>query len=92
MLEVSTTAANYVDALRRRFELPDSTGLRIWVDRSEDSSVKVGFSDRPQADDGVVESEGALVFVSPELVDALDGHVLDVEMGEEPPGLTLRRT
>jgi Fe-S cluster assembly iron-binding protein IscA len=91
MLEVSANAATYVDAIRRRFELPASTGLRIWIDRAADSNVKVGFSDRPGTDDEVVESAGGRIFVAAELADALDGHTLDVQTDADPPALTLRR-
>ena len=91
MLEVSMKAATYVDEVRRRFELPATAGLRVWMEQSPEAAVRVGLSEEPDVDDDVVEAFGARVFVAGNLADALDGHVLDVDVAAEPPHLVLRR-
>jgi Fe-S cluster assembly iron-binding protein IscA len=91
MLELSPAAVTYVQERRRAFELPESAGLRIWLDPERERwSMKIGFRREPSMEDDVIEQTGARVFVAPELVDALTGRLLDVNDEADPPRLVLR--
>jgi Fe-S cluster assembly iron-binding protein IscA len=92
MLELSLGAAAYVDEARRHFDLPESAGLRIWVDdpQKAESPFHVGFTNAPDASDEVVERWGARVFIASELSHALTEQVLDIDDDTEPPHLVLR--
>jgi hypothetical protein len=91
MLEMTLDAATFVDDTRRRFELPDSAGLRIWMDPdTAESTYHVGFTTKPSISDEVVEQWGARVFVAIELSEVLRGQMLDLDEAASPPRLYLR--
>lgn len=92
MLDLSLGAAAYVDEARRQFDLPDSAGLRIWIEEADDtdSPFHVAFASAPHASDDVVEKWGARVFVSSEVSHVLDEQLLDLDDDSEPPHLVLR--
>ena len=84
MLALTQNAAQAVEAIVSRSELPDSAGLRISAPPpAQDSpqpsgSLQMGVVEAPQPDDEVVE--GASLYLEQEAAQFLDDKVLDADV------------
>ena len=83
MLTLTENAATAVKTLTS--QIPTTTGgIRISDSGSPDTGFALALADAPQADDAVVETDGARVFVDPAAALALDDRVLDAQ--SDPDG------
>ena len=95
MLTVTEAAAQAINALVTKHQMPEGAGLRITRQGETTRSEGLGLSiaAAPAGDDAVVEASGARVFLPPYMVSALQDHELDVEDaeedGEEQPRFTI---
>jgi iron-sulfur cluster assembly protein len=91
MLSLTPDATAVVTSMRRQRGLPDSYGLRIYEDSSDDGQhgVRLGFSAEPVDGDEIAESEGTRVFVDPAIAPALEDTVLDTEGSGDDTRLVL---
>lgn len=90
MLHVTSTAAMALADARAEKGLPEHFGVRISSAGSNGhTAYQLGFVEEPLADDDVTETDGTRVFVAAEVVEPLDGAVLDVA---ETGRLTLTKT
>ena len=90
-MELTTTAALFLDRVRRSFDLPDSAGLRIAHDPIEAGRrIDVGFVNTPVPGDVVVRRAGCRVFLAPQIDAALRNTLLDLDRHTVPPELVLR--
>ncbi len=86
MLMLTRDAA---DVIRELAEAPGAEGVRISAAAqssldSQAPGLQIQLAPAPQADDAVVEAEGAHIFLAPEAAQALDDKVLDADVeGEE---------
>jgi hypothetical protein len=90
-VELTLSAALFLDRMRRNCDLPDSAGLRIAHHPDEAGSrIEVGFVATPEAGDVVVRRAGCRVFVAPRIDAALRNALLDLDRHTIPPELVLR--
>lgn len=83
MLTLTENAATAVKTLTS--QIPTTTGgIRISDSGSPDTGFALALAEAPQADDAVVETDGARVFVDPAAALALDDRVLDAQ--SDPDG------
>jgi Fe-S cluster assembly iron-binding protein IscA len=94
MLTLTPDATAAVARIRSQRGLPDEYGLRLYTSANADGrrSIQVQLVDAPIEGDEVAASNGANVFVAPELSDALDGRVLDATTEGAETRLVLQRT
>jgi Fe-S cluster assembly iron-binding protein IscA len=94
MLQLTPEANGVVRAMREERGIPDEYGLRVYSDSTDDGqqAIRLGFADEPFEGDKVTEDEAARVFVSPDLAEALDDIVIDVDQAGEETRLVLRPT
>lgn len=84
MLTLTPTAAQAVEAIVSRPELPDSAGLRISAPApAQDSAapsgnLQMGVVEAPQPDDQIVE--GASLYLEQGTAEFLDDKVLDADV------------
>lgn len=82
MLTITADAAEAIRTALKAPELPDSAGLRIstlsTALNGRGPTIAVHVAPAPQADDEILLSEGAQVFVAPEAVAILEDKLLDV--------------
>jgi iron-sulfur cluster assembly protein len=84
MLTLTPTAAQAVEAIVSRSELPDSAGLRISAPApAQDSaapsgSLQMGVVEAPQPDDEIIE--GSSLYLEPGTAQFLDDKVLDADV------------
>jgi len=92
VLQITDGAATFLSELRRGQDVPETYGLRIYPESTEQDEVTValGFTDEPAAGDHVTEHDGLRVFVAPELAAPLDEAAIDVTADEEAPRLVFR--
>lgn len=74
MLTLTDNAATIVKSIA---EQPETTGLRITSDGSPESAFGVSTASGPEADDQVVEQDGATVYLDPNAAAQLDDKILD---------------
>jgi iron-sulfur cluster assembly protein len=97
MLTVTEAAAQVINSLVAEHQMPETAGLRITRQGSTTRSEGLGVSiaARPADDDSVVESNGAKVFLPPNMLTVLDDQELDVdhviEDGVEQPRFVVDR-
>lgn len=97
MLTVTDAAAQAIRSLVTKHKMPDSSGLRISRQgggtRSEGLGISIAAA--PAEDETVVETDGAKVFLPPNMIMILHDQELDVEFvdegGEEQPNFTVDR-
>jgi len=79
VLEMTQTAIDVIKHIA-----PGDAGLRVFLsDGARDiQSLQVEIAEAPQADDQVLEADGAHVFLEPEAADTLDDMVLDASRYE----------
>lgn len=96
MLQITPEATGVVRAMREERGIPDEYGLRVYSDTTDDGqqAIRLGFADEPFEGDQVNEgaAESTRVFVSPDLADALDEIVIDVDQAGAETRLVLRPT
>ena len=93
MLGITDGAAAFINEVRSERQLPEHYGVRICsgAQMNGQGTVQIGFSERPLAGDGVSEVAGTRVFIAPEVTEAIDGLVLDVDDDGEQVHLVLRQ-
>lgn len=97
MLTVTAAAAQAINSLVTVHQMPEGSGLRISRQGETTKSEGLGLSiaAAPDADESVVETHGAKVFLPPNLVKVLHDQELDVERlledGEEKLTFTVDR-
>lgn len=97
MLTVTDAAAQAINSLVTKHKMPDGSGLRISRQSGTTKSEGLGVSiaAAPAADESVVETSGAKVFLPPNMIKILHDQELDVELvnedGEEKPHFTVDR-
>jgi iron-sulfur cluster assembly protein len=79
MLTLTDNAATIVKSIA---EQPETAGLRITSDGSPESAFGVSTASGPQADDQVVEQDGATVYLDPNAAQQLDDKILDAGVDE----------
>lgn len=95
MLTVSEEAARAINTLVTENQMPEGSGLRITRQGDSTRSEGLGLSiaTTPAEDESVIESNGAKVFLPPNLVKVLDEQELHVEHytedGEEKLNFTV---
>ncbi len=90
MLTVTDSACAAIATMLKTNNAPESVALRLTA--AEQGGL--GLSpDKPNDEDQSYHYEGRTVLViTPELVQKLDGVVLDSEQGEDGPQLAIRRS
>ncbi|SDS09766.1 Fe-S cluster assembly protein HesB [Agrococcus carbonis] len=76
MLTLTENAQTVISGIVSGAEAPQTGGIRISQD-VEGAGLAVAVANQPEADDQVVESAGAKVFLDPQAAVALDDKVLD---------------
>ena len=76
MLTLTENAQNVITGIVDGAQAPQTGGIRISQDL-EGAGLNVAVANQPEADDQVVESSGAKVFLDPQAAIALDDKVLD---------------
>ena len=89
-MELTTTAALFLDRVRRSFDLPDSAGLRIAHHPAAGERIEGGFVTTPEPGDAVVRRAGCRVFLAPQIDLVLRDTLLDLDRHTVPPELVLR--
>jgi len=91
MLTVTKEAAELLKVAKAAENASDDAGIRIrrGIMSKDPGLVAVGFaiSEDPSPDDEEIEQEGLRIFVEEELIELLDGRILDVR--EVSEGLEL---
>ena len=85
MLTVTEAAAQAINSLVTKNQMPEGAGLRIAPQSQTTRSEGLGLSiaATPAGDDTVVESNGAKVFLAPTVVYELHEQELDVEPADD---------
>lgn len=89
MLTVSEAAARAINSLVAENQMPEGSGLRIsrQGDSTRSEGLGLSIAATPTEDESVIESNGAKVFLPPNLVNVLENQELHVEQitedGEE---------
>ena len=85
MLTVTEAAAQAINSLRTKNQMPEGAGLRIAPQSQTTRSEGLGLSiaATPADDDTVVESNGAKVFLASTVVYDLHEQELDVEPADD---------
>jgi len=72
------------DAIRRLSETPTADGVRISTSPASTDGSETGLQiqlvAQPEAQDAVVEAEGARLYLEPEAADTLEDKVLDADI------------
>jgi iron-sulfur cluster assembly protein len=93
MMTVTEAAAQAINSLVIKNDMPDTAGLRISpagkTSRSEGLGLSIAAA--PADDDTVLESHGAKVFLASTVVFDLSEQQLDVEGGDEEPHFFVER-
>jgi Fe-S cluster assembly iron-binding protein IscA len=93
VLTFTHEAAEAIDAVVHSApDAPDNAGLRIarGVAPDGEEGLQLSVTDRPEADDAVVEAEGTPVFLDSEAAAMLDDKVLDATVEGQQVGFMLR--
>jgi len=93
MLVLTTAAAEVVKSVTTTPEMPDGTGLRIISETSNPETapeLRMTTAPAPDANDQVLEGDGARLFVDPAAAAYLDDKIIDATIDEQGvPHLTL---
>lgn len=81
MLTVSEAAAAAINTLVTENQMPEGSGLRIsrQGDSTRSEGLGLSIAATPAEEESVVESNGAKVFLAPNMVQVLDDQEIDVE-------------
>lgn len=85
MLTVSEAAAQAINSLVTENQMPEGSGLRIsrQGDSTRSEGLGLSIAATPAEDESVIESNGAKVFLPPNLVGVLEDQELQVEQVTE---------
>ncbi len=93
MMTVTEAAAQAINSLVTKNEMPDTAGLRIApagkTSRSEGLGLSIAAT--PAEDDTVLETHGAKVFLARTVVFDLHEQQLDVDIDDEQPRFFVER-
>ena len=87
MLQMTTDATKHLRAAGERRDVGERTPRFA----QKAGQVRLGFASSPAPDDTVVEVSGMRVFVAKDIVDRLDGALIDVREDDGKRVLILRR-
>ena len=90
MLSLTDNAKAAITGITAQSGLPDSGGVRLSLAPAADQ-VEMALVPEPQAQDAVIDEDGARVFVDQEAAPLLAEHLLDAETGPEGVGFALRK-
>ncbi|MBB2914428.1 Fe-S cluster assembly iron-binding protein IscA [Streptosporangium becharense] len=82
MLTLTDTAAQVIRDISAQVTDSPETGVRISSEHDGTGSLVLSVVEHPEAADQVVESEGARIFLDPQVVDMLDDKSLDADVDE----------
>jgi Fe-S cluster assembly iron-binding protein IscA len=82
MLAVTQDAAIAIRSLMDRQDMPEGCGLRLAGADDGSGALELSAAPAPEAEDAVVEAEGARVFLDPAVAPVLDDKVLDAGRDE----------
>jgi iron-sulfur cluster assembly protein len=85
MLAITESAAEAINALVSRGEMPEGSGARIAAD-GEGQGLELALVPGPAEDDAVVEGPGATVYLEQSAAQVLGDKVLDIERYVESTG------
>ncbi|WP_350347917.1 hypothetical protein ABIQ69_14920 [Agromyces sp. G08B096] len=83
MLTLTDTASTVVKEIVSRSGGPDTGGLRIDADSPQSKDFQVAIVPGPEAQDQVVEQDGAHVYLGQAADEALTDKMLDARVDEE---------
>ena len=86
MLVLTESAAEVVKALTATPDAPDTAGLRIASSAANSANpggLQVSAAPGPDANDQVLEADGAHVYLEPQAAAFLEDKVLDAEVDSE---------
>jgi len=85
MLTLTDNASTVVKAIAEQTEgvTIETGGLRISTSADQASDFAVAVASEPEADDVVVEADGARVFLEESAAEVLDDKVLDAQVDEQ---------
>ena len=81
MLTLTDNASMIVKTIADQPESP-ATGLRITSESEQDLAFAISTASGPEADDQVVEQNGAMVYLDTSSADQLDDKVLDASVDD----------
>ncbi|WP_019629923.1 hypothetical protein [Actinomadura atramentaria] len=84
MLTLTTGAVQVIRTVTSDPQLPPDTGIRIESGLNGSDALRLSVAPAPEAGDEVVESEGAKVYLEPEVALLLDDKTLDAQV--DPQG------
>lgn len=82
MLTLTDTAAQVIRDLSSQVTDSPDTGVRISSQSDGTGSLMLAIAEHPESADRVVESEGARIFLDPQVVDMLADKSLDADVDE----------
>ncbi|MEU4832536.1 Fe-S cluster assembly protein HesB [Streptosporangium sp. NPDC023615] len=82
MLTLTDTAARVIRDLSAQVPDAPETGVRISSESDGTGSLVLSIAEQPESADRVVESDGARIFLDPQVVDMLDDKSLDADVDE----------
>src|SRR5882757_655279 len=85
MLAITESAAEAINALVSRGDMPEGSGARIAAD-GEGQGLELALVPGPAEDDAVVEGQGATVYLEQTAAQVLGDKVLDIERFVESTG------
>jgi len=83
MLTLTDNASTIVKDLATQSAAADQAGLRISTSEDDAGAFAVSIAPSPEAEDQVVESSGARVFLEPVAAQTLADKVLDAQVDTE---------
>jgi Fe-S cluster assembly iron-binding protein IscA len=82
MLTLTENATMIVKTIADQPESPDTTGLRITSDSGQEAAFAISAAAQPEAEDHVVEQDGATIYLDETAAALLDDKVLDAAVDE----------
>lgn len=94
MLTVTEAAAQTINSLVTENQMPEGSGLRIsrQGDSTRSEGLGLSIAAAPTEEESVVESNGARVFLAPNMIKILEDQEIDVEHVNEDGEEQLRFT
>ncbi len=91
MLVLTHDAATIIRTIVDQSDTPDDGGLRIAARevQGDEATLELSVAEQPDAQDEVVEQEGAQVFLEPVAAEALSDQVLDASVDDGGVRFTL---